>query len=283
MEIYCAKIAGDGRVTIPTEVRAKLSKSMGRGHNAVFTHETVFIERHCDWPYVKMWVAESSDRMLNGQIQSQRSQSRMTTGRIAANVDDSYRIHIPMEFRRKTGLSDGIVWIVRGREIEIWSEQRWELAGSVCVENESILLPQHKLSVQVKRILESRGEVGPEAIAQIDSRGRLTMPVPLRGDLGEGLTLHPGLDQCLAVYSNHQWRKFTERLMSRLPTSEPVRRLNRAVFGMAFSVEMEPIGRLAIPKPLQKYVKPGREAIILVSPSCTYLWDSDAWKGLTSA
>lgn len=283
MEIYYAQIASDGRVTIPKEVRAKLSRSMGRGHNAVFTHETVFIERHSDWPYVKMWVAESSDRMSNGQIDSQRSQSRITTGHIAATVDDSYRIHIPMGFRRKTGLSDAIVYIVRGREIEIWSEQRWELAGSVCAENRSILLPQHALSGQVKRILESRGEIGREAIAQVDSRGRLTMPVPLRQALGERLIIGTGFAQCLTVYSDHQWRMVTEKLMSSFHTPKNLRRLNRAVFSSAFLTEMEPFGRLAIPKPLQKYVKPRREVIVLVSPSCMYLWDSDAWKGLTSA
>jgi MraZ protein len=283
METYCAQIARDGRVTIPKEVRARLSRSMDRGHNAVFTHEAVFIERHSDWPYVKMWVDECSDPMWKGQIHSQRSQSRMTTGRITASVDDSYRIHIPMGFRGKTGLSDAVVWVVRGQEVEVWNKQRWELAGSICVESERVLLPQRELSGQVKRILESRGGVSPEAIAQVDIRGRLTMPLPLREDLTESVILTPGLDQCLAVFSVHQWRTFVERRVSRLPNSERLRLVNRSVFGSAFSIEMEPDGRLAIPKSLQKYVKLKREVIILVSPSCTYLWDSDAWNGLTSA
>jgi MraZ protein len=281
MEIYCAQIADDGRVTIPKEVRARLSSNMGTDRNAVFTHEAVFIERYSNWPYVKMWIGESSDRTWNEPIQSQRSQSRITIGRIAAAIDDSYRIHVPMGFRRETGLFNAIVWVIRGQEAEIWNKQRWELAGSVCLDNERVLLPQNELSGQVKRILESRGEVGVEAIAKIDIRGRLTMPMFLRKDFAEGVILTPGLGQCLTVYSVRQWQTFVETLPHPLE-HERLRRLHRVVFSTAFSIEIEPSGRLAVPIPLQKYAKVGRDIIILISPSCTYLWDSDVWKHLAS-
>lgn len=282
METHYARIGRDGRLTIPTKLRARLSQVMCKDHDAVFARETVFIERHLCESHVKMWVAESSDQMSNEQTQLQRSQRRMTTGCIAANVDDSYRIHIPLGFRRKTGLSDAIVWVVRGREIEIWSAQRWELGRSVCAENESVLLPQDKLSGRVRRMLESRGEAGPQALAQVDSRGRLTMPILSREDLGKDVIILPGLDRCLAVYSSQQWRVYLEGLSQSRPTPEHFRGLNRVVFASVFPANLEPIGRLAIPKPLQRCVRPGREVTVLVSPCCTYVWDAEAWNNLPS-
>jgi MraZ protein len=283
MDMYCAQIASDGRVTIPKELRAKLSKTVDRGRNPVFIQEAVFIERHSNWPYVKMWVAEPSDQEQTGQMASQHSQSRIATGRIATGIDDSYRIHIPMAFRKETGLFNAIVWVVKGKEVEIWNEQKWELAASACVESEQVLLPQRELSGQIKQILESRGEIDPEAIAKIDNRGRLTMPLPLRKDFAKGIVITPALDKCLAVYSVREWQTFVRTRLPHLAMPDHLRKLNRALFATAFFLKMESSGRLSIPTPLQEYSTIEKEVIILGSPSCSYLWSSDVWRRLTSA
>jgi MraZ protein len=247
-----------------------------------FSYGALFIERSANLPYVKIWIGSDSKRSWNSENVSQRTQSRFATGRLIATIDDSYRIHIPMTFRRKTDLFKAAVWVVRGKEIEIWNEQKWELENSVYLQNKSIFLPQRELTIQVRQLLRTRNVTPPEAEIKIDTRGRFTIPSYFMRSLSEQVIIRPSLDSCLSVFSYDQWCLFVKQKLSGISNPDKLRLYNRALFSTAYRTKLEPDGRLAIPTPLQEYAKTGNQVTILEGSYCLYLWDSKTWNNLTS-
>ena len=53
----------------------------------------------------------------------------------------------------------------------------------------------------------------------IDAKGRLIVPSKFREQLGDEFVVTKGLDGCLFVYDNTEWKKFEEKL---IPQNSPV-------------------------------------------------------------
>ncbi|PIS39887.1 MAG: cell division/cell wall cluster transcriptional repressor MraZ, partial [Candidatus Nealsonbacteria bacterium CG08_land_8_20_14_0_20_36_22] len=53
----------------------------------------------------------------------------------------------------------------------------------------------------------------------IDSKKRLALPVKFRGELGDKLIITRGIENCLVVYTEKEWRVISEKL-SNLPISQ---------------------------------------------------------------
>ena len=56
----------------------------------------------------------------------------------------------------------------------------------------------------------------------IDAKGRLIVPSKFREQLGEEFVVTKGLDGCLFVYENSEWKSFEEKLHA-LPLTMPTR------------------------------------------------------------
>ena len=48
----------------------------------------------------------------------------------------------------------------------------------------------------------------------IDAKGRLIIPSKFREILGDAFVVTKGLDGCLFVYDNEEWKRFEEKLRS---------------------------------------------------------------------
>ena len=46
----------------------------------------------------------------------------------------------------------------------------------------------------------------------IDAKGRLAMPAKLREELGEHFTVTKGLDGCLSVYPEAEWKRLEDKI-----------------------------------------------------------------------
>ena len=53
----------------------------------------------------------------------------------------------------------------------------------------------------------------------IDSKGRLIVPSKFREQLGDEFVMTKGLDGCLFVYENSEWKSFEDRKSTRLNSS----------------------------------------------------------------
>ena len=114
---------------------------------------------------------------------------------------------------------------------------------------------------------------------RIDEKGRLPVPPRFRRALEDGIVLIPGQESCIMAYPFSEWEKVANSLNASGPlTPSKLRRLKRAIFATAFSVNMDGQGRIALPPALRKYA--GIESDIVVAGVNNYLeiWSKKNWE-----
>ena len=109
----------------------------------------------------------------------------------------------------------------------------------------------------------------------IDAKGRLFIPAKLRDELGSTFYLAMGIDQCLAIYPQETWARFTEKFAS-LPMSQS--KAMRPLFANASKCEIDAQGRIVIPQKLRKYANLEQEAVIIGVNDRAEIWSASAWQ-----
>ncbi len=113
---------------------------------------------------------------------------------------------------------------------------------------------------------------------KIDEKGRLPIPPKFRRELKEGVVLGAGPERCIVAYSVAEWRKLATNLTSGTVVPSKLRKLNRAIFATAFSLNIDNQGRIALPIPLREYA--GIEDEVIIAGVNTYLelWNKEQWE-----
>jgi len=113
---------------------------------------------------------------------------------------------------------------------------------------------------------------------KIDEKGRVPIPPKFRRELKEGLVLTPGVEKCIVAYPLPEWKKLAATLITGSVTPSKLRRLNRAIFATAFSLNIDGQGRVALPIPLQEYAGIKDEVVIAGANNYLELWDKEQWQ-----
>jgi MraZ protein len=113
---------------------------------------------------------------------------------------------------------------------------------------------------------------------KIDQKGRVPIPPKFRRELREGMVLTPGVEKCIVAYPLSEWKKLATTLTSRSVTPSKLRRLNRAIFAIAFSTNIDGQGRIALPIPLREYAEIVDEVIIAGANTYLELWNNVHWE-----
>lgn len=109
----------------------------------------------------------------------------------------------------------------------------------------------------------------------IDSKGRVFIPVKFRADLGERFVVSKGLDNCLFVHSLKEWEQLDEMVRA-MPIAQR-RGIQRFLFSGACEVELDGQGRICVPQNLREYAGlSGASAIIGVSTRVE-IWNAERW------
>ena len=111
----------------------------------------------------------------------------------------------------------------------------------------------------------------------IDQKGRVTIPPKFREAFKGGIVLLRGYDKCITACTVAEWGKRAEEL-SKLPlTQSKARRLNRATFSSAFSLDLDGQGRVVLPAPLRQYAGVASEVVIAGVRDCLEIWSKEDW------
>lgn len=106
----------------------------------------------------------------------------------------------------------------------------------------------------------------------IDSKGRLTVPVKLREQLGDGFYLTKGLDGCIFVYPEKEWETFLEDLSNR-PISQAG--VQRHFIANSSYVETDSMGRILIPKNLREFASLEKDTMFLGVGKRAEIWSTE--------
>jgi MraZ protein len=123
-----------------------------------------------------------------------------------------------------------------------------------------------------------RGMFFGEYQYKVDEKGRLPLPPKFRRDMRGAVILTRGSEKCVAVYPEAEWKRLADSLAAKTVTSANLRKLNRAIFGAAFSVSFDKQGRITLPSPLRSYAGIGDTVVIVGANQYVELWNEKAWK-----
>ncbi len=113
---------------------------------------------------------------------------------------------------------------------------------------------------------------------RIDEKGRVPIPPRFRRELREGVVLTPGTEKCITAYPLAEWKKLATSFTSSSVTPNKLRRLQRALFATAFSVNIDGQGRVVLPIPLRQYAGIEDEVVIAGANNYLELWNKDLWE-----
>ena len=114
---------------------------------------------------------------------------------------------------------------------------------------------------------------------KVDEKGRVPLPPKFRREMKEGVILAKGMDEkCITAYTHTEWKRLSDNLASKKIGGAGMRKVNRALFGSAFSTSFDGQGRVTLPWPLRNYAEIGDTVLVIGANSCVELWSEEGWK-----
>ena len=117
----------------------------------------------------------------------------------------------------------------------------------------------------------------------IDPKGRVIIPAKFRDSLGEQFVVTQGLDGCLFVYDDIEWRAFEEKLKTLPITNKEARAFVRFFLAGAADVEVDKQGRILLPAVLRDHAKLIKDVVFVGVGSRVEIWSKENWEENTSA
>lgn len=116
----------------------------------------------------------------------------------------------------------------------------------------------------------------------IDRKGRLIVPAKFRQALKEHdeklLFLTRGLDGCLFLFPESEWR-LAENRFKQIPfTKGEGRKFNRLFFSGASEVSVDGLGRLLVPKTLKDFAQIKQDVVIVGVSTRMEIWAKEKWQ-----
>ncbi len=115
----------------------------------------------------------------------------------------------------------------------------------------------------------------------IDRKGRLILPSRFReaakSNFIEKFFITRGLDTCLFMFSQEEWRTQEQRLKAAPFTKQQARTFNRIYFSGAQEIIPDRQGRILIPGYLKEFAHIKREVVIVGVANRIEIWAKDKW------
>lgn len=117
---------------------------------------------------------------------------------------------------------------------------------------------------------------------QMDSKGRIIVPIRYRPHLQTGAVLTRGLDRNLVIYPQAAWQTLCAQL-NQLPLTHPHgRALRRLLFSGVVEVTLDKQGRLLIPAYLREYADLSAEVLVIGMETFLEVWEPSRWRDALS-
>ncbi len=116
----------------------------------------------------------------------------------------------------------------------------------------------------------------------IDRKGRIIIPSKFRQQLRthsiDSLFITRGLDVCLFVFPEAEWR-MTEAKFKGLSFTKPeARQFNRMLFSGAVEVKPDGLGRILLPKSLKEFAQIKQDVMMIGVSSRIEIWAKEKWQ-----
>ena len=111
----------------------------------------------------------------------------------------------------------------------------------------------------------------------VDAKGRLIIPSKFREILGEEFVISKGMDGCLFVYANEDWKAFEQKLTSLPLINKEARQFARFFLAGAAQVEVDKQGRILLPANLREFAGLDKDVVLVGVGSRIEIWRKEKW------
>jgi len=118
-----------------------------------------------------------------------------------------------------------------------------------------------------------------EYIHTIDEKSRISLPAKFRQEMGKKVVMTRGLDKCLFIFTNKEWKKISADLSAMPWLKADTRAFNRRIFGGATEIDVDSIGRMLIPEflKLEADLTGASKAVLVGVDNRVELWNEKIW------
>ena len=121
-----------------------------------------------------------------------------------------------------------------------------------------------------------------EYLHSIDRKGRLILPAKFRevakGNFVEKFFVTRGLDKCLFMFAEEEWRAQEIKFKSISFTKQEARTFNRLYFSGAVEVLPDRQGRILLPQYLKDFAEIKKDVMLVGVSSRIEIWARDKWQ-----
>ena len=116
----------------------------------------------------------------------------------------------------------------------------------------------------------------------LDRKGRLIIPAKLREAFRENYIekffITRGLDRCLFLFTEDEWKLQEQKFKSMPFTRAEARKFNRLYFSGASEESLDQQGRILIPRNLKSFADIKREVVIVGVSNRIEIWSKSEWE-----
>jgi MraZ protein len=120
-----------------------------------------------------------------------------------------------------------------------------------------------------------------EYFHSIDRKGRLILPAKIRevakANFIEKFFVTRGLDKCLFMLSEEEWRVQESKFKAISFTKQQARTFNRLYFSGAVEVVADKQGRILLPQYLKDFAQIKKDVVIVGVSNRIEIWSKDKW------
>ncbi len=121
---------------------------------------------------------------------------------------------------------------------------------------------------------------------QLDRKSRLILPAKFReaakNNFIEKFYLTRGLDKCLFMFPEEEWKNQERKFKSMSFTKQEVRRFNRLYFSGAVEIIPDRQGRILVPQFLREFASIKKDVLVVGVSNRIEIWDIQIWNNFYS-
>ncbi len=115
-------------------------------------------------------------------------------------------------------------------------------------------------------------------VHNVDEKGRLAVPSKMRAQLGDPFYITCLSKECLSVYSEEEWQKFSDKLNAIPQTDTKAQSHVRMIFSSACRCEPDKQGRILLPQLLREKVGIEKEVVTIGASYRAEIWAKEKWQ-----
>ncbi len=111
----------------------------------------------------------------------------------------------------------------------------------------------------------------------LDSKKRLSLPKKFRTELGKKVVITRGLDNCLFMFGEKEWKVTAKKLQELSFAQSDTRGFNRFMLSGAVEVDVDSVGRVLVPDFLKDFASLKSKVVLAGVSDRVEIWNEKSW------